>query len=284
MQTFALHDYESVVAIAEEAHFGRAARRLNVTQPALSARLKRIEEALDARLFERDRGGVTVTPAGAVFVEGAERVLTAAVETATATRNAQAGLGQTIRVGMTDVAAYQIVVPALAAFRRTHDRARIRLVNDTTAGLERRLEQNMIDVAFLHPPLHAPGLFEKHLTSVPLALFDADPDPEGRRPLVGYPRAEAPVLMGELMRRSSSDAPDYPPGEADTMLGAIVLSRAGFGPFIVPVDYPSPFPQIEACRSSTDTQLTLETAVARRALDRRSIILELVDAAVSVAN
>ena len=200
---FALSDYESVIAIAEEGHFGRAARRLNVTQPALSSRLRRIEEALGVRLFDRDRGGVTITPAGAQFVEGAERVITAAEETARSARNAQAGLGQTIRVGMTQVAAYQIVGPALGAFREAHPHARIHLTEGTTAGLERHLEQGGIDVAFLHPPIHAPGLSERFLMRVPLGVFDLRADPRRPRPVISFPRAEAPVLMGEITRAAT---------------------------------------------------------------------------------
>ncbi len=280
---FALNDYESVIAIAEEAHFGRAARRLNVTQPALSSRLRRIEEELGVRLFDRDRGGVKVTPAGEQFVEGAERVITAAEETAQSARNAQAGLGQTLRIGMTQVAAYQIVIPTLIAFRKKHPHARIKLYESTTASLERRLEQGAVDVAFLHPPLHAPDLSDTHLITTPMSLFDGDPDPMHRRPLVAYPRSEAPVLMGALARQSSSGSGEYPAAESDTMLGAIVLSCAGFGPFAVTNDYPTPFEKTEACLIAQDTGLTLETSIARRSLDRRPMVEALIKSAVSSA-
>lgn len=283
MDTFALHDYESVLAIAEEGHFGRAARRLKVTQPALSARVRRIEEGLGVRLFERDRSGVTITPAGSVFVEGADRIVTAARETARAARQAHAGFGQTVRIGMTQTAAYQILVPALNAFRQSHAHVKIRLHQDNTSSLERGLEQNALDVAFLHPPLHAPGLTDKVLVRVPMALFDAHPEATEDRPLIHYPRAQAPVLMGALMRRDLADETDYPAAEADTMLGAIVLSRAGFGPMVVPEDYPSPFGEDPACKLRTETGIVLETAVARRSLDRRPIIQQLIDCAVAAA-
>lgn len=278
-KVFALSDYESVIAISEEAHFGRAARRLNVTQPALSSRLRRIEEELSVRLFDRDRGGVSVTPAGEQFVEGAERVITAAEETAQSARNAQAGLGQTLRIGMTQVAAYQIVIPTLVNFRQHHPHARIKLYEGTTAGLEKRLEQGMIDVAFLHPPLHAPDLSETYLLSTPMALFDGDPDPMSRKPMVAYPRAEAPVLMGALARQSNKGNGEFPAAEADTMLGAIILSRAGFGPFAATADYPTPFEKTEHCLSSTDTGLTLDTSIARRLLDRRPMVETLIKSA-----
>ena len=280
---FALTDYESVIAIAEEAHFGRAARRLNVTQPALSSRLRRIEEELGVRLFDRDRGGVSVTPAGEQFVEGAERVITAAEETAQSARNAQAGLGQTLRIGVTQVAAYQIVIPTLADFRVHHPHARIKLHEGTTASLEKRLEQGMIDVAFLHPPLHAPGLSETFLLSTPMALFDGEPDPMQRKPMIAYPRSEAPVLMGALGRQANEGNGEYPAAEADTMLGAIILSRAGFGPFAATADYPSPFEKTEHCLALADTGLTLETSITRRLLDRRPMIETLIKSAASAA-
>ncbi|MEM8753453.1 MAG: LysR family transcriptional regulator [Pseudomonadota bacterium] len=281
---FALADYRAVIAIAEEAHFGRAARRLGCTQPSLSARLRRVEEELDARLFDRDRGGVRITPAGQAFVEGAERVVTAAVEAADGARAARAGLGQTIRIGMTQVSAYQVMVPVLTAFRNVRPRARLHLRETTTVALERGLEQNTLDVAFLHPPLHAPGLAEHEMTRAPLMRFDAVPDQPFRRPLIRYPRAEAPVLMGELSRGAAWDdaaggEEAMPEIEADTMLGALVLSRAGFGPFATTEDYPTPFPKTSDCLRAIPTGADLVTAAAWRRLDRRPLVTELVDCA-----
>ncbi|MDX8355024.1 LysR family transcriptional regulator [Cognatiyoonia sp. IB215182] len=275
----AILDYEAVIAIAEEGHFGRAARRLGMTQPALSSRLRRIEEHLDARLFERDRGGVRLTPAGEQFLEGAERVIVAANEAADSARSAQAGLGQTLRIGMTQIAAYQVVVPTLLAFRELHPRARLRLYENTTAALERQLEQSRIDVAFIHPPFHAPGLTERKLASVRLARFNAKPDEKRPRPLIRFPRAEAPVLMGQIGRADADYDGPFPDTEADTMLGAIVLSRAGFGPFVAPEDYPSPFEKSTVCLDHSPTDMVLETSVVYRSLDRRPLLSELVKAA-----
>ena len=65
------------------------------------------------------------------------------------------------------------------------------------------------------------------------------------------------------------------------MLGAIILSRAGFGPFATTVDYPTPFEKSEHCLYSADTGLTLDTAIARRLLDRRPMVETLVKAAVA---
>jgi len=74
------------VAVAEELHFGRAARRLHLSQPPLSMQIKALEQELGARLLERTQRRVALTPAGEVFLKDAREIL-GRVEQATA--NAQ---------------------------------------------------------------------------------------------------------------------------------------------------------------------------------------------------
>src|ERR1700710_806683 len=70
-----LRDLEYVVAVAEERHFGRAAERCNVSQPALSAQVRKLEEALGVVLFERTSRRVLSTIAGDRVVRQARAVL-----------------------------------------------------------------------------------------------------------------------------------------------------------------------------------------------------------------
>jgi DNA-binding transcriptional LysR family regulator len=270
----AIADYQAVLVLAEERHFGRAARRLTVTQPALTARLRRIEAAVGARLFERGRNGVAPTGAGIAFLEGARHVLDAANQTAEAVRGAVAGLGLTLRIGMTQIAAYQVVGRALAAFRDAQPLARIYLTENVTARLEVALERREIDAAFLHPPLHTTGLSEKLLTSVPFRRYH--PHGQENAPLVAYPRAEAPVLMASLMRRQGVDALPVR-AEADTILGATLLAQAGYGAFAAPQDFPHV--ELGACVAAADGAEILETSIAWRSLDRRPLVRNLVQAA-----
>ncbi|MFY2563505.1 LysR family transcriptional regulator [Corallococcus terminator] len=72
---------QSFVAVAEERHVGRAARRLHLTQPPLSRHILALEDELGTRLFERTRQGMHLLPAGEVFLLHARRIL-AEVDTA----------------------------------------------------------------------------------------------------------------------------------------------------------------------------------------------------------
>ena len=69
-----LAQVRAFVAVVDHRHFGRAAQALNLTQPALSKRVARLEAGL-GRLLERDRGGVALTPAGGRFLSAARRML-----------------------------------------------------------------------------------------------------------------------------------------------------------------------------------------------------------------
>ena len=70
-----LTELKYIVAVAREKHFGRAAEACYVSQPTLSVAVKKIEEELDVKLFERSANEVTVTPLGEEIVRQAQAVL-----------------------------------------------------------------------------------------------------------------------------------------------------------------------------------------------------------------
>ena len=86
----------SFAVVAEQLHFGRAASRLHISQPALSKRIKSLEEKIGGPLLARDRRGVELTPAGAMFYKQARRILRDLAITFESVRGTVAGqLGQT---------------------------------------------------------------------------------------------------------------------------------------------------------------------------------------------
>ncbi|MEM8813772.1 MAG: LysR family transcriptional regulator [Pseudomonadota bacterium] len=273
-------DHEAVLVLADERHFGRAAARLQVSQPALTARLRRLEDLLGVRLFDRGRAGVTPTAAGLAFCQGAQRVLDATADVVDSVRRAGEGVGVTLRIGMTQIAAHKAVIPSLTRFRAAHPKAGVTLVESTTVSLERDLEQGRLDAAFLHPPLHVPGLSQHSFGTIELVCSLVGQGGDRQRP-VRYPLNEAPVLMAEIDRSGVPGKADIligPPVEANTVISALALSAAGYGPAFVPADFPDFGLERENALSDGPTS-QLETSLAWRADDRRPALRAFVDAA-----
>src|SRR4051794_12772178 len=87
------------VAVAEELHFRRAAERLHIAQPAVSEQIRKLEEELGVRLFDRTQRNVALTDAGAAMLTEAYRVLHHAEAARLAARNAADGPGSELRIG-----------------------------------------------------------------------------------------------------------------------------------------------------------------------------------------
>jgi DNA-binding transcriptional LysR family regulator len=98
-----LRHFRYFVAVAEELHFRRAAERLHVAQPAVSEQIRKLEEELGVRLFDRSQRRVSLTDAGAALLEEARRLLRQAEIARTAARNARERGTTRLRIGhMTD--------------------------------------------------------------------------------------------------------------------------------------------------------------------------------------
>lgn len=283
MTALQIEDYRAAVAILEHRHFGRAAAAIGVTQPSLTSRLKRMEDRLGARLFERSRRGVEPTAVGLTFLEAAQDVLRTAESAETVIKDAANGFGQVLRVGFTQLAAQTVVVDALSAFRAHHPRVRLRAVEASTAKLEDALKNHALDVGFLHPPLQTPGLRMRVIRKSAGRVVRLHPEgaPDG---FIGYPQIDAPILMTDLAEElAEPERGAQMQNVATTVVGALVLSKSGYGDAIVPVDFEHPLIADAANRVERPVATVLQTAVAARAGDRRAIVRDLFAAATASA-
>jgi DNA-binding transcriptional LysR family regulator len=107
------------VAVGEEQHYGRAARRLRVAQPALSRQIQDMEKEVGFKLFERLPRGVKLSTAGKLFLEDARRILQEVNEAEVRAARVARGQSGTLRVGFTEDALWRGVVPE--SFRRFRD-------------------------------------------------------------------------------------------------------------------------------------------------------------------
>lgn len=167
------------VTVAETESFTRAATRLGLTQPAISLQIRRLEDHLDRRLFDRNQGGVHLTVQGGDLLPQARRLLAVNDEIV-------AGLSETevegdVRFGAPEDIASTHLPTIIARFAERHPRVRLSVTCDFTANLTTALSQGRLDLALIkRRPAPRPSderVFEERLVWLArdAALFDARP-------------------------------------------------------------------------------------------------------------
>ncbi|NRR34265.1 LysR family transcriptional regulator [Oxalobacteraceae bacterium] len=238
------------VTVAEELHFGKAALRLHMTQPPLSQTILALEELLGAALFERNRRGVALTPAGLALLPEARRLLAQAQELPQLVQRAAAGEVGRISLAFVSSADYSVLPPFLRAYRAAFPQVQISLQEATSDLQLDSLLNGRIDAGLLIPPLPdrarveldylpvlkeslmlaAPAGLEVLQTPGPLRLDQLPP-----LPLIIFPRAIAPGLHDAIlaMFRAAGITPEI--GQQAIQMQTIVgLVSAGMGLALVP--------------------------------------------------
>lgn len=145
------------VTVAEELHFGRAAARLNMTQPPLSRQIQLLERAMKCELFQRNSRSVQLTHAGARFLPEAKRILRLIENASAMTLDVAAGRRGVARCGFTASAAYQFL-PALVRSMREHlPDVSLALREMVSRKQLEALDAGEIDIGFLRAPVDLPG-------------------------------------------------------------------------------------------------------------------------------
>ena len=146
---FDLRHLEAFVTVAEELHFGRAAARLHLAQPALSQQILRLEAALGVSLLVRQRRRTALSDVGRVFLVEAQRTLEQArVAESVADRARRGELGR-LRVGYHATASSPPFLSALAAFEQPAPDVELNLRELPMGVLGQPLHDDVVDVAFL---------------------------------------------------------------------------------------------------------------------------------------
>jgi DNA-binding transcriptional LysR family regulator len=146
------------VAVAEELNFGRAAKRLHIAQPALSAQVRDLEEELGTRLLERDTRRVALTPIGRAFLAEARAILEKAEQAVTTARHQARGVMGELRVGAITSFTNDPLLRLICDYRAKFPDVEFRFIDRTPAGLESALSNKAVDVAFLRPPIRDTAL------------------------------------------------------------------------------------------------------------------------------
>lgn len=242
------------VTVAEELHFGRAARRLTMTQPPLSQQIQALEEEIGVQLFARTRRSVALTPAGQQWLPEVRRVLADAAALPGLAQRLARGEAGTLSLAFVSTADYGILPDLLRRFRARHPKVQLQLREATSDIQLEALMEGSIDAGLvIRPQLPAMphGVSYLPLVREPLVLAV----PEGWRaqarqgeetvgvslrdaahePLIIFPRRSAPafydIITGCYAREGLTPVIAQ---EAIQMQTIVSLVSAGMGVALVP--------------------------------------------------
>ncbi len=178
----------------------RAAQSLRLTQPAVSARIKALEDSLGVALFERKAGGLALTKRGEMLIRYAEQFETLSEQVA-ATIIAPEGIERQLRLGVAETVAQSWLPDFVAALHRTFSRVEIEIHVDVSSNLRAQLLEREIDLAVLLGPISEASVANVVLPGFELAWYVAagTESPGGddaaliaTRPVITYARNTRP--------------------------------------------------------------------------------------------
>lgn len=143
---------ESVIALAEELHFGRAARRLRISQPMLTKNIQDVEALIGGPLFLRDRNHVVLSDAGRAYVQQARLSLLYSERAVQSARAVMQSMDETFHVGLTPYADPFLVSTLLSIQLPLFPRLKIELVSKFSMNLIDDLLAGVLDLAIANEP------------------------------------------------------------------------------------------------------------------------------------
>lgn len=176
------------VAVAEELHFGRAAERLQMTQPPLSRQIQKLERTVGAQLLERDNRRVELTGAGVAFLDEAYRLLTLVEGAGDLARRVDAGAAGVVRIGFTAVSAISLLGPLLRRLAAELPDVDVLLSERVTNAQVEGIRRGELDIGLARPPFDTELLRSRVVLREPLMAVV----PEGS-PLSGLGRPLTPA-------------------------------------------------------------------------------------------
>jgi DNA-binding transcriptional LysR family regulator len=214
----------SFLSVAETLHFGRSARLLNLSQPALSLQVKALEDELGIQLLRRNRQGTVLTEAGQAFREDAAAALEKLEFARRKAQWASAGKLGHLRIGFISTAGFKIVPNLIRRFRKSYPDVEFSIRNILTGAQLEMIGDGLLDIGFLRLPIE--NRKEIEVTTV------------HREPFVAIvPSWHSLSVKKEIRLRELKGNPfvmyarEYAPGFHDLLTG--ILSNAGVVPKVV---------------------------------------------------
>jgi DNA-binding transcriptional LysR family regulator len=234
------------VAVAEERQFTRAAGRVSVAQPAVSAQIRRLERELGETLFLRDRHGVKLTAAGEALLPHARAALTAADRGRDTIASLQGNLRGRLTVGVAGPVDHRLAA-ALGEFHRDHPAVEIMLTSEQNEPLLAAVAAGDYDAAMVGVGAQRvpPGVGARVVATEPLVLAVPREHPLARRKTIAVgDLREVPVItliessgLRAVLENACREAGFSPRITAETgeLSSLVELVAEGLGVAVVPV-------------------------------------------------
>ena len=170
MPELKLKDLRYLVAVADTRHFGRAAAKCFVSQPTLSAQLRKLEQDLGVQLIERQPRRVSLTPAGEEVTRHARQMLETGEAIVTLAQTRRDPLAGQLRLALLPTIGPYLLPQVALKLRKALPRLELMLYEYQTAPMLEHLHAGEIDVGLLALPVHDEALASRELYEEPFVL------------------------------------------------------------------------------------------------------------------
>lgn len=194
---FTLDQARSFIAVAEELHFGRAAVRLNMTQPPLSRQIQKLEREVRVELLARDKRKVVLTPAGSAFLTEARKLVAAAERAPHTARLIAQGSAGILRIGFTAASGFSLLGPVLKVIAESLPGVDVELQELVTSEQIHALATGDLDLGLARPPFDTERFRSRLLLSedLMLAVPAGHPLDVPDRPVTSADLRDTPLIM-----------------------------------------------------------------------------------------
>lgn len=239
-----LADLQAIVTLAETLHFGRAADRLHVSQPALSKRIRRIEDEVGGPLLVRRYRDVRLTEAGRLLADRGRRLLEDSAAAVALSQRAVRGEAGLLRIGFGIASILGLLPSVLLRFRTAHPDVQLHLRDMSTPEQIAALGAGEIDVGFVRLPVSDPRLIVRPVLDERLVAALGPRSPWNPRlglrsvaaePFIIISRARSASFYNHAL--SMCAASGFAPRvvqEANELFTVLSLVGAGLGVSLVP--------------------------------------------------
>jgi DNA-binding transcriptional LysR family regulator len=239
-----LDDLRALLVLAETLHFGRAADRLHVSQPALSKRVRRMEERIGGPLLVRGYRDVRLTEAGRLLATRSRHLVAEASATLALTERAARGEAGLLRIGFGIASIFGLLPEVLLRFRRAHPDVQLHLRDMSTPDQIKALVSGELDIGFIRHRVSDDRLQMRHVLNERLVAAlgphirwstRAGLRSVASEPFLIISRARSASFYDHVL--SVCAAAGFTPRivqDADELFTVVSLVRAGLGVALVP--------------------------------------------------